>query len=319
MNPIKLGVIIAFFCIAAPFCFTDDVADKLKAVQDLKNRLSVQDVKITEDNKNDWMRSNPNDPSATFDRFLKFEPKGLSSDKTTIYIQTLGSLTPEHAKTLSEVREFLHAFYQMPVEIKRSVGTQGIPSRRGQLDADAINASILHKQREQQKDAAAIIGVTESDLFARAYSFVFGHSSDTDRVNIWSMNRFGDSSNPAELKTILRRSLRISAHELGHSFTMHHCKSNRCLMNGYNHLRDLDQAPLEMCSECLAKLFWMIGVRTPKQLKKRYENLIAFGEKNGLAEEVRTWKARLSMLPKSAGIPSNLPQRPAAADGIRVN
>lgn len=53
---------------------------------------------------------------------------------------------------------------------------------------------------------------------------------------------------------LLRRAMKVSAHELIHTFGVHHCIYYECLMNGSNHLDEADARPMELCPADLRKM-----------------------------------------------------------------
>lgn len=48
--------------------------------------------------------------------------------------------------------------------------------------------------------------------------------------------------------------MKVSAHELIHTFGVHHCIYYECLMNGSNNLDEADHRPMELCPVDLRKL-----------------------------------------------------------------
>ncbi|MFX1597125.1 MAG: hypothetical protein ACFFBK_13800, partial [Promethearchaeota archaeon] len=57
------------------------------------------------------------------------------------------------------------------------------------------------------------------------------------------------------------RILKEAVHELGHTFTLQHCK-NFCIMRFSNSLADTDQKPPEYCASCLNKLKNFLKLKT---------------------------------------------------------
>merc|ERR1712072_1523511 len=99
-------------------------------------------------------------------------------------------------------------------------------------------------------------------------------------MGIFSFCRYdpGQDSEPGPRQSLsLHRSCKVMTHELGHLFGLKHCVYFRCLMNGSNHLDELDNNGLFLCPVCLAKLLdtfrW--------DLAKRYEGLLTTCHKVG--------------------------------------
>ena len=57
---------------------------------------------------------------------------------------------------------------------------------------------------------------------------------------------------------LLKRSLKVMAHELCHTFGMKHCIYFCCLMQGSNHAVEAEKKLHELCPVCLKKLFFGI-------------------------------------------------------------
>jgi archaemetzincin len=70
----------------------------------------------------------------------------------------------------------------------------------------------------------------------------------------------------------------MAAHEVGHVLTLRHCTAFACLMNGSNHLDELDRQPLHLCPVCLRKLCWNLRVEPVPYLCR----LAAFHRGHGL-------------------------------------
>jgi archaemetzincin len=103
------------------------------------------------------------------------------------------------------------------------------------------------------------------DLYPEAsWNFVFGLASFRERVGVYSFARydpafFGEPRGAGYRDLILRRSLKVMVHELGHMFGLGHCVYFECLMNGSNHLDEADARPHHLCPVCLRKLHHAVG------------------------------------------------------------
>ena len=68
--------------------------------------------------------------------------------------------------------------------------------------------------------------------------------------------------------TILRRGLKLMAHEIGHMFAITHCIHSHCVMNGSNTLEETDLSPLHPCPLCLRKLHEIVGFDVVERERK---------------------------------------------------
>jgi archaemetzincin len=142
-------------------------------------------------------------------------------------------------------------------------------------------------QARLPESAFGMLGVTMSDLFpAPSWNYVFGEARFTERVGVYSFARYdprfhGDPLGPDARQLVLRRSLKVMTHELGHMFGLPHCTAYRCLMNGSNSLPELDAAPMHVCPVCLRKLHSSVGFSPAA----RYASLESFYRSHGLLAE----------------------------------
>ena len=116
----------------------------------------------------------------------------------------------------------------------------------------------------------------------RRWNFVFGEASLEDRVAVWSIYRNGNAEgNPEEFRLCLLRTMKTATHETGHMFGMQHCIAYECNMCGSNNREEADRRPIQLCPECVAKVWWATGTDP----LSRYERLASFCEKQGLKPE----------------------------------
>lgn len=234
----------------------------------------------------DWLGSH-NEPGQTFAEYLDSDPTKPTKERQKIYVLPLGKFTPQQKKIIDITAGYLEAFYDLPVSqmaaraLKRPVSKEDKRYnqflRTNQVRTGYIIDSILAPMLPS--DAAALIAFTPEDLYPDdSMNYVFGQASLKGRVGIWSLHRLELG---ADHDTILRRTLKIAAHETGHMFSMWHCTKYECVMSGTNHIAETDRRPIDACPECMAKIAWLSDV-SPKQ---RYEQLAVFCRKNGLKNE----------------------------------
>jgi archaemetzincin len=139
-------------------------------------------------------------------------------------------------------------------------------------------------------DAAALIAFTADDLYPdESMNYVFGQASLDDRVGVWSLHRLDDNT---DQRGFLLRTLKVSAHETGHMFSMRHCTKYECVMSGTNHLSETDSRPIDACSECMAKISWLSDIKPAD----RYKRLEQFCRRNRLTIEAEEFGAKAKAL-----------------------
>ncbi|MBR0239185.1 MAG: hypothetical protein IJQ39_13910 [Thermoguttaceae bacterium] len=230
------------------------------------------------------------EPGQTFSQYKAGRPAVATAKRRVIYVQILGRMSDSQKTVVDKAVEYLGLFYGLK--------TQTLPP----LDASVvpISARRIHPMGQRQfnatyicekvllpscpADAAAYIAFTAEDLFpAPEWNFCFGYALYKQRVGVWSLARNGNPDDPDEAKTVLRRTLRIASHEVGHMFSMRHCIAYKCNMNGVNSLEEADATPLYLCPECLRKL----NYATKVDYVTRWRKLEKFYSENGLEDEAQ--------------------------------
>jgi archaemetzincin len=204
--------------------------------------------------------------------------------RRTIYLLPIGRLYPESSPPIETLRAYVEIFFGLPVVVMPEVAAREVPaasrtnphSKNLQMNSAEVLAWM---KKRVPADAYAVLAVTETDLYpSDSWNFVFGQASFTDRVAVQSTARYhpqfyGQAASPVEAqRLIMRRTLMVISHELGHAFGISHCTWYSCAMNGSNHLEEADRRPLHLCPVDLRKLHRSVGL----DLRERYERLAAF-------------------------------------------
>ena len=243
----------------------------------------------------DWLGSH-NEPGQTFDEYLDSDPTKPTKERQKIYVLPLGKFTPQQKKVVEIAAGYLEVFYDLPVvqlpaqALKRPTNAKDHRYneflRSKQVRTGYVIDSILSPKLPD--DAAALIALTNEDVYPdESMNYVFGQASLKGRVGIWSLFRLEPGAN---LETIIQRTIKISAHETGHMFSMWHCTKNACVMAGSNHIAETDRHPIDACPECMAKIAWLSDIAPAT----RYKNLAEFCRKNGLPKEAAEFDRKAS-------------------------
>lgn len=251
----------------------------------------------------DWL-SSQHESGQTFEEYFASDPTLPTAERRTLYIQPIGNFTAEQKRVIAQAADFLHAFYNLPVKLLPDTPLGTVPKEKQRLIEFNDNRQILTDYFLSDvlppllpNDAAAFIAFTNFDLYpGDTWHFVFGQASLENRVGVWSLYRLSDLTfeKDSAADRLLTRTLKISAHEVGHMFGMRHCIKYECLMSGTNHLAETDRRPLDNCPECMAKLSWAMNY----DAAQRYKNLAAFWKKNKKPDEEK----RILELEKSVAL-----------------
>lgn len=219
----------------------------------------------------DWLAV-VDEPGQSFDEYVASVPNRAEGKRRLIYVTPLGPVARSEPELLPAMKGFLEAFFGLEVVLEDALP---IPrgahnERRKQHDAAVLLddlAAVL------PPDAAARIGLIEYDLYYADLNYVFGLGNFANRTGVYSIARYRfEYIGQAPEITLLRRALKVAAHEIGHVFGLRHCRCWRCVMNGSNSIVEADRRPMFLCPECLAKLRWNLGFDPAA----RYGRLAAF-------------------------------------------
>jgi archaemetzincin len=241
----------------------------------------------------DWLRSF-DEPGQTFAQYRAKHRGHRHSARTTLYVQTLGPFASLQEAALKDTVALLSTFYAAPTKMLAALGLEVVPlaatrerGRGRQLSTRYILHRVLAPNRPD--DAVAVLAMTTSDLTPGAgWNFVFGEASLEERVGIWSVHRYGDpNQNDAAHAKFRRRMFKVALHETGHMLGILHCTAHECVMNGSNHLQEMDGSPMWLCPQCVQKVALARGV----DLAERYAELAKLAAKLGLVQEESHWRA----------------------------
>lgn len=281
-------ILAVYFC----SCSSDnsDVINSALSTEKLSETKSkvVPFFKTMEIQPYDWLETLPEN-GQTFEQYLVANPTLPTTERNTIYIQSIGEFSETQKKVLQITAEYMQVFYNLPVKLNEIKTLDKVPKefqrknpqdKQLQIKTSYFLDKIL--QNILPADAAAFICFTNYDLYPDdSMNYVFGQATLQNRVGVWSLWRFGKPENSKkDYDLFLERTLKVAMHETGHMFTMHHCTKYECLMSGVNHLGEMDRRPIDVCPECMAKIAW--GMKY--QPNKRYRNLSDFWQKQGFED-----------------------------------
>jgi archaemetzincin len=163
----------------------------------------------------------------------------------------LVALGPVDPDILRSLRSALSKFLLLPVRVLRpkSLPMQTYHVTRHQYNAIQLLEYLLD---DVETEAIRVLGVTAKDLCIPILTFVFGHAQLKGKAAVISLFRpRGDDVGILPPRQVfLGRLIKLSLHELGHTFGLEHCNEAGCLMGFSTNLTVLDQKKTVFCDYC---------------------------------------------------------------------
>lgn len=257
-------------------------------------KLADLDVSLGTPKSGDWLAEHK-ESGQNFEEYKKLMPLKLSAQKKYIYIQPIGNFTVQEQKICDLTVAYLSLFYGIPTKQLPLISDAVVPKEKRRLHEgnDQLDASYLMEVVEQHKpkDALVVMGLTSKDLYPKpSWNFVFGLATYSKGVGVTSFFRYQPELK--DYKICLERTIKTSAHEIGHMFKLKHCTHAICVMNGVNSLSEDDRKPNSLCSVCLQKLQFNFGF----DCKARFKKLLYFYQKHGLKRDAEIISNQLENL-----------------------
>jgi archaemetzincin len=160
----------------------------------------------------------------------------------------LGPIDPDILRIL---RTALAKILLLPVRVLRPkpLPMQTYHFTRQQYNSTQLLEFLLD---DEETEAFRILGVTAGDLCIPILTFVFGEAQLNGKAAIISVFRpRGDAGGPTPTRPIFwGRLIKLSLHELGHTFGLEHCREDGCLMGFSSNLEILDRKNIAFCDYC---------------------------------------------------------------------
>ncbi|MDC0716355.1 archaemetzincin [Nannocystis bainbridge] len=287
---------------------------RLAALGDLSNlppdlqaafKPGDDDRPIPRPGRQDWLTEH-HEPGQTFAQFVGQRHHRPSEARRKLSVLPVGAIEGGDWPALAVVADFAARFFQLPVERLDPTTMAALKARgrdRGSFYQWHTRTILAGMKRRVPSDAYALIAVTTADLYPdSAWNFVFGYASFDERVGVYSFARFdpafyGEPRGAGVKATILRRSLGLLVHEVGHMFGLHHCIHFHCIMNGCNHLEESDAAPLHLCPLCRRKLQYSVAFDPAIRERQLGEFFRAHGMPDDAARSERLLAAIVAATP----------------------
>ena len=250
----------------------------------------------------DWLAHHA-EQGQTYAEYVRARPHPPTTTRHTIYLLPLGEFPKEASPPQEQLKQYTKLFFGLETAALKTLWLDGLAlttrknSSTGNRQILTWDVLALLKHRLPE-DAYVILAVTMEDLYPENnWNFVFGQASLQDRVGVYSFARYdpafyGKKHGEDYPQILLRRSLKVLTHEVGHMFGLEHCVFYHCLMNGSNHLQESDAQPMSLCPVCLRKLHHLVQFDPVE----RYRKLQVFYRENQLEAESQWVEAQLKRI-----------------------
>lgn len=237
--------------------------------------------------------------------YINSNPNKVDSIRKVVYLLPFGNMKPEVEKIIQSEIIFLKAFLQLDVKILERITFDsikkiptiqtrmvpssdfdyysnmkgGTPTLREQIQASSFIESVIKKN--MPKDAVAVLGITEHDIYNPKYYFLFGLSelkSGAGLVSTFRLIDYGQTTKDNIRKVILKQIVNL--------FSIPNVKDFKCVLNYHNNIDELTQGKFDLSPKALEKLKYAIGF----DYTKRFEDLAKFWSTENNIEEANYYK-----------------------------
>ena len=111
------------------------------------------------------------------------------------------------------------------------------------------SALLEHLGNSDDDGAERVIGVIDADAYAPGLNFIFGQATKPGRFAVVALPRLRESfrGRPEDPVRFRARVVKVTVHELRHSFGFAHCETDRCVMSFARSVGDVDRQDAHFC------------------------------------------------------------------------
>jgi len=103
--------------------------------------------------------------------------------------------------------------------------------------------------------AVKVLAITSVDLFIPILTHVYGEAQLGGKAGVISTYRLDEElSSLSGKQTLPVRAGKEAVHEMGHTFSLRHCKDNTCIMHYCRTIKDVDRKSEQLCRYCSVML-----------------------------------------------------------------
>jgi archaemetzincin len=168
-----------------------------------------------------------------------------------VHLWWIGADAPD-VSLLDQVRYQLEIVYTVSTRFFRGPErpTHAFDPRRGQHSSTQILRWLVARQHP----AGRVLAVTDADLFIPVLTFVYGEAQLGGTAAVVSTARLSAGPEAGDSSAVFTdRVVKECIHELGHTFGLLHCDTQRCVMTRSVSVIDVDVKRVGLCPDCQAR------------------------------------------------------------------
>jgi archaemetzincin len=172
----------------------------------------------------------------------------MNGGRCQIHIAIIGHVAPVIVAAVGAALEKEFDAHILPHE-SPVIPEIAYDAMRGQYDSSVL-LDALH--RETRDMGGRVLGITDIDLFAPVFTFVFGEAQLDGRVALASLYRMRNNfyGLPDDDDLLAERFTKEAVHEVGHTFGLVHCDRPSCVMHASSGVEEVDLKGPNLCDAC---------------------------------------------------------------------
>jgi archaemetzincin len=175
-------------------------------------------------------------------------PPQIKSPSLSVGLIRMGRLAQTALRVLAaNIQTMLAAPVEMAPAMK--IPEEAFQSHRCQYDAGLV---LKHLSGLSFPEYSRLLAVTDVDLCTPIHTFVFGEAELGKNLAIVSNFRLMhlEEGVKAPEDIYYERLVKVALHEIGHTLSLYHCDTPKCLMQASRGLRHLDELDIIFCDRC---------------------------------------------------------------------
>jgi len=167
-------------------------------------------------------------------------------DRHTIVIAPIGDFAPELLDAVGRGIQRAFGFTTVVRPILPSLGF-AFDSTRAQHHSTPILAKL---SAAASSSAIKVLALADVDLFIPILTHVYGEAQLGGKACIVSTYRLNATGGCHRPEQAALRVVKEAIHELGHTFSLRHCRDPACIMHYCRSEADVDRKSTELCRYC---------------------------------------------------------------------